>query len=120
MDGGKYSSVYLFSRRRHSASDTRLTGNSGSTADHCDAACNPLFGTCPGSSSSVAPGSSTASASSAPTSSASAKVSTDGSCGGTNGYTCAGSTFGDCCSQYGWCGSTADHCANCNAAFGQC
>jgi len=32
-------------------------------------------------------------------------VSTDGSCGGSQGLTCKGSGFGDCCSQYGYCGS---------------
>lgn len=29
-------------------------------------------------------------------------VSTDGSCGGDTGHTCLGSTFGDCCSSYGY------------------
>lgn len=38
-------------------------------------------------------------------------VSKDGKCGAANGNTiCQGSGFGNCCSQYGWCGSTADHC----------
>lgn len=48
-------------------------------------------------------------------------VSTDGSCGGTNKFTCQGSSFGNCCSQYGWCGSSKDHCGTgCNSAFGTC
>ncbi|CBX96933.1 hypothetical protein LEMA_P100640.1 [Plenodomus lingam JN3] len=48
-------------------------------------------------------------------------VSTDGSCGGANQFTCQGSSFGNCCSQYGWCGSSAAHCgASCNSAFGTC
>ncbi|KAF1938468.1 FAD-binding domain-containing protein [Clathrospora elynae] len=48
-------------------------------------------------------------------------VSTDGSCGGSKGFTCQGSSFGNCCSQYGWCGSSTDHCGiGCNSAFGQC
>src|SRR5690242_6883994 len=52
---------------------------------------------------------------------ASAAVSPDGSCGGTNKYTCQGSEFGNCCSQYGWCGSSDAHCkAGCNSAFGTC
>lgn len=60
-----------------------------------------------------------------PTATASAignvKVSTDGTCGGAEGFTCAGSTFGNCCSAYGWCGSTTGHCdAGCNAVFGIC
>jgi len=31
-----------------------------------------------------------------------AAISTDGSCGGATGNTCLGSTFGDCCSNWGW------------------
>jgi hypothetical protein len=47
------------------------------------------------------------------------KISTDGSCGGS--ITCQGSTFGNCCSQHGWCGSTSDYCgAGCQPAFGSC
>jgi len=47
------------------------------------------------------------------------KVSTDGTCG--NGVTCQGSTFGNCCSQYGYCGSSTDHCdTGCQSAFGTC
>ena len=47
------------------------------------------------------------------------EISVDGSCG--NGFTCLGSRYGDCCSKYGWCGSTADHCdAGCNPGFGRC
>lgn len=36
-------------------------------------------------------------------------VSTDGLC--PYGTTCVGSGFGDCCSRYGFCGSTAEYCA---------
>ncbi|KAH4256362.1 hypothetical protein HBI04_230710 [Parastagonospora nodorum] len=47
------------------------------------------------------------------------KISTDGICGGTAGSTCVGSSFGNCCSAYGWCGSTAAFCATgCQAGFG--
>jgi hypothetical protein len=47
------------------------------------------------------------------------KVSVDGSCG--SGVTCLGSSFGDCCSAYGWCGSTAAFCATgCQSGFGKC
>jgi peptidoglycan/xylan/chitin deacetylase (PgdA/CDA1 family) len=46
-------------------------------------------------------------------------VSPDGSCGPPNGYTCPGST--SCCSQWGWCGSSADYCgAGCQSGFGTC
>ncbi|KAF1974872.1 glycoside hydrolase/deacetylase [Bimuria novae-zelandiae CBS 107.79] len=59
--------------------------------------------------------------SAAPTASSTNKVSTDGTCAGTPGFTCQGSTFGNCCSQYGWCGSTTDHCGTgCNKSFGTC
>ncbi|KAK3324515.1 hypothetical protein B0T19DRAFT_443926 [Cercophora scortea] len=47
------------------------------------------------------------------------KVSTDGTCG--SGVTCAGSTFGSCCSEHGYCGSTVDYCTTgCQAGFGSC
>ena len=45
----------------------------------------------------------------------------DGTCGGTTGFTCEGYGDANCCSQYGYCGSTADYCdVGCDAAFGQC
>ncbi|KAG0130030.1 hypothetical protein HOY82DRAFT_520964 [Tuber indicum] len=48
-------------------------------------------------------------------------VSPDGSCGGKTGYTCLGTSFGNCCSLYGWCGSSTDHCSGgCQANFGTC
>ncbi|KAF2855092.1 carbohydrate esterase family 4 protein [Plenodomus tracheiphilus IPT5] len=48
-------------------------------------------------------------------------VSTDGMCGSTAGKTCLNSGLGECCSQYGWCGATTDHCGTgCQAGFGQC
>lgn len=47
------------------------------------------------------------------------QVSVDGECG--NGLTCLGSSYGSCCSEHGWCGSTDDHCGvGCQAAFGVC
>ena len=46
-------------------------------------------------------------------------ISPDGSCGG--GYTCVGSTFGDCCSRNGYCGTSIDYCGTgCKAEFGAC
>jgi len=48
-------------------------------------------------------------------------VSPDSSCGGSAGYTCLGSSFGNCCSAYGWCGSTDAYCGTgCQSAFGTC
>ncbi|TPX14782.1 uncharacterized protein E0L32_005177 [Thyridium curvatum] len=35
-------------------------------------------------------------------------ITKDGQCG--KGVTCAGSTYGDCCSEHGWCGDSEDHC----------
>ncbi|KAF2664189.1 hypothetical protein BT63DRAFT_465016 [Microthyrium microscopicum] len=46
-------------------------------------------------------------------------VSTNGKCG--TGITCIGSYYGNCCSQWNWCGSTDDFCgAGCLSAFGSC
>lgn len=62
--------------------------------------CDPAFGKCGGSG---------------------LPVSTDGQCGDGNGRSCAGSLFGDCCSEYGWCGGSSAHCgAGCQAGFGTC
>ncbi|KAJ9667504.1 hypothetical protein H2201_002373 [Coniosporium apollinis] len=95
----------------------------GATADHCGTGCQAGFGNCGsnGASSSAAPTSTVASPSSSAPPASTNKVSVDGSCSGTTGQTCAGSTFGNCCSQYGWCGSTTDHCGTgCQSGFGTC
>ena len=45
----------------------------------------------------------------------------DASCGGVNGYTCQGTQWGNCCSQYGWCGSSSVYCGTgCQPGFGTC
>ncbi|KAL8711846.1 MAG: hypothetical protein Q9220_003790 [cf. Caloplaca sp. 1 TL-2023] len=50
-----------------------------------------------------------------------ATISPDATCGGAKGYTCLGSSFGNCCSTNGWCGSTAAYCVTgCQSAFGSC
>ncbi|KAK0654839.1 hypothetical protein B0T16DRAFT_486562 [Cercophora newfieldiana] len=49
------------------------------------------------------------------------RSSTDGKCG--SGVTCLGSTFGRCCSQFGWCGDGDQFCppiVGCQAQFGTC
>ena len=47
-----------------------------------------------------------------------AAISPDNSCGGTVGYTCPGT---GCCSEHGWCGSSAAYCGvGCQSAFGRC
>ncbi|KAF7869719.1 hypothetical protein EAF04_004503 [Stromatinia cepivora] len=49
------------------------------------------------------------------------KVSEDGSCGGGEGQTCKGSSFGECCSQAGYCGGSGDYCGTgCQGDFGVC
>ncbi|ORX42224.1 hypothetical protein BCR36DRAFT_308236, partial [Piromyces finnis] len=46
-------------------------------------------------------------------------ISTNNRCGPQNGYTVCPS--GECCSQYGWCGTESIHCgAGCQSEFGQC
>ncbi|KAF2712461.1 carbohydrate esterase family 4 protein [Pleomassaria siparia CBS 279.74] len=113
----------------------------GSTSDYCGTGCQTGFGTCTGSGSgssvavvaavsTVRPSSSVVAVTSTHASSAAAaasatsatkKVTTDATCGGTAGLTCKGSTFGNCCSRAGWCGSTASYCGTgCQKAFGTC
>ncbi|KAK4118637.1 carbohydrate-binding module family 18 protein [Parathielavia appendiculata] len=49
------------------------------------------------------------------------RSSTDGRCG--NGVNCLGSTFGRCCSQFGWCGDGDQFCpyiVGCQPEFGYC
>ncbi|KAF2848130.1 carbohydrate-binding module family 18 protein, partial [Plenodomus tracheiphilus IPT5] len=51
-------------------------------------------------------------------------ISKNGRCGSAfGGQICQGSTYGDCCSQYNWCGRTSDHCKasfGCQSSFGAC
>ncbi|KAG4439545.1 hypothetical protein IFR05_004985 [Cadophora sp. M221] len=49
-------------------------------------------------------------------------ISTDGVCGGYNNTnTCAGSTFGTCCSLFGYCGTDPAHCGyGCQSGYGSC
>ncbi|CAI6235830.1 unnamed protein product [Periconia digitata] len=89
----------------------------GDSSGHCDTGCNPAFGSCTNSQ----PPTPTTQSSSPPKPTATAKVSSDGTCAGNNGYTCLGSSFGNCCSEHGWCGDSAGHCGtSCNSAFGDC
>lgn len=65
----------------------------------------------------------TSSSSAASTPTAGLKVSENGDCAFSSGQTCAGSTFGSCCSMYGFCGSTDTYCLTtegCQSGFGQC
>ncbi|KAH9869858.1 hypothetical protein J1614_006778 [Plenodomus biglobosus] len=57
----------------------------------------------------------------APASSPTGITSPDGSCGGTTGYHCIGYVDGECCSQYGYCGLTENHClTGCQPFAGRC
>ncbi|KAF2866975.1 hypothetical protein BDV95DRAFT_611261 [Massariosphaeria phaeospora] len=88
-------------------------GFCGITTVHCGTGCQTPFGTCQSASSSKP--------TSAAASSATLKTSMNGVCGDTTGETCQGSNFGDCCSAWGFCGSTTAHCgAGCDSAFGIC
>ncbi|KAK2017732.1 glycoside hydrolase/deacetylase [Colletotrichum eremochloae] len=75
----------------------------GSSTDHCGTGCQSSFGKCTSASGDT-------------------KVSLNGACGASAGNTtCTGSAFGKCCSQYGYCGSTAEFCgAGCQSGFGTC
>lgn len=105
-------------------------GYCGSTTAYCGTGCQSGFGTCGtnGAVSSAKPAttiqtSTKNGATPTPTpSKAPAKTpSNDGTCGGSKGFTCTGSTFGKCCSQYGWCGSDTAFCGTgCNKSFGTC
>ncbi|KAF1972537.1 hypothetical protein BU23DRAFT_555061 [Bimuria novae-zelandiae CBS 107.79] len=71
--------------------------------------------------SSAAPSVTKDAVSSAPASQKSGTPTKDGTCGGTSGYNCLGWSQGECCSQYGWCGSTDGYCGTgCNSLFGNC
>ncbi|KZM26021.1 chitin binding [Ascochyta rabiei] len=92
-----------------------LYGYCGGTDIYCltTEGCQTGYGNC------TAP--SQVSSSSPPTPTSTVRVSIDGTCGGANGYVCPGSGLGDCCSPYGWCGSSDSHCgAGCQNAFGIC
>lgn len=50
-------------------------------------------------------------------------ASQDGQCGSASGQTCVGTTFGSCCSLYGYCGSTDIYCLTtegCQSGYGEC
>ncbi|KAF2091635.1 carbohydrate-binding module family 18 protein, partial [Saccharata proteae CBS 121410] len=75
-------------------------GICGATAEYCGADCQLGFGICENTR---------------------GTPSMDGTCGGSLGYTCEGSKFGDCCSQYGFCGPSSAYCeAGCNGNHGHC
>ncbi|KAF4466767.1 chitin binding [Fusarium albosuccineum] len=49
------------------------------------------------------------------------KISSNQRCAGNTDSTCEGSRFGNCCSWYGYCGSSDEYCGTgCDADFGSC
>lgn len=92
----------------------------GSSTDHCGTGCNTLFGNC--GSNGNAP---TTTTTATPKPTGALKTSADGSCGASTGFTCVGFVHegvkSECCSQYGYCGASADHCGTgCNPLAGTC
>ncbi|ETN46031.1 uncharacterized protein HMPREF1541_00214 [Cyphellophora europaea CBS 101466] len=78
-------------------------GFCGSTTDYCGADCQIDFGTCSSLNATL--------------------ISADGNCGASDpeGQVCLGSTFGNCCSPRGFCGSTSDYCGTgCQSGYGNC
>lgn len=83
----------------------------GSTEAYCsvEQGCQSGFGTCTGLSTG---GTTTGLA-----------VSKNGNCGEKSGQTCLNSMFGNCCSQYGYCGNSNLYCAQssgCQVKYGKC
>jgi len=96
-------------------------GYCGSTSAYCDKGCQVGFGNCNNnSSSSTAKPTTTTKKSTTTKSSASTgtlKVTTDGRCGANFGIC----PSGQCCSKYGYCGTTTAYCGkNCQSNYGQC
>ncbi|RBQ71978.1 hypothetical protein FVER14953_01584 [Fusarium verticillioides] len=76
------------------------SGYCGDSSPYCGGGCQSKFGKCDAGSE---------------------KISPDGTCGGDKGYTCEGSQFGNCCSQYGYCGKATDNCGKgCQKQYGVC
>ena len=85
----------------------------GTTSAYCSSGCQSGYGIC---------SSDTSSASAAPTIGQyppSLQNSPDSTCGTFTNYKCAKS--GECCSQYGWCGTTSAYCSSgCQSGYGIC
>ncbi|KAF2401135.1 glycoside hydrolase/deacetylase [Trichodelitschia bisporula] len=91
-----------------------VNGWCGATPAYCGTGCQAGFGNCGENGVAVAPPP-------RPPPGTALPVSEDSSCGERAGTTCMGSTFGNCCSVYGWCGATVNHCTNgCQFAYGLC
>jgi len=79
-----------------------IYGNCGSSNDHCDTYCDSDYSKCKSSEGSDS----------------SDDISTDGLCGSINGKKCP---EGECCTIYGYCGSSNDHCITyCDPNYSRC
>ncbi|KAH6683982.1 hypothetical protein B0J14DRAFT_466527, partial [Halenospora varia] len=98
-------------------------GYCGSAAAYCSVneGCQSSFGICGSGTSTMVTTTSASGTLALPSLTPVLKISIDGSCG--NGVTCSGSVFGNCCSKYGYCGSSPIYCgpdSGCQKAFGTC
>jgi len=88
-------------------------GYCGNTSEYCDTGCQPEFGVCNNVSKPT-----TTTTTKKPTNSPT-NISTDGKCGPKNGNKICPNN--ECCSQYGYCGSTFEYCdSGCQTGFGKC
>ena len=98
-------------------------GYCGNSSDHCGSGCQSSFGNCSSSSSTSTTRSTTKPATTTSTTtngSSSLPTSTDGRCGKEFGTVCPNQ---QCCSKYGYCGSTDEYCSadnGCQSGFGRC
>ncbi|KLU84449.1 hypothetical protein MAPG_03491 [Magnaporthiopsis poae ATCC 64411] len=105
----------------------------GNGPEYCAAGCRSAFGSCSGavttSSTTTTTATSTRSSTTRTTSTSTSTaprpsdVSRDGRCGEENGrQRCTGSDYGQCCSQFGWCGDGPEYCDSrtCQADWGIC
>lgn len=91
---------------KHTIETDHLTSFScGSTSEYCGVGCQN--GPCLSSATAASTSSAVAATTPAPFS-----LSTDGTCGFKQQLVCAGSTFGNCCSAAGYCGSKQYHCSS--------
>ncbi|OAA62729.1 carbohydrate-binding module family 18 protein [Niveomyces insectorum RCEF 264] len=108
------------------ASSSRAAGSSAAApaSSSSPAASSSAAAAAPASSASASASAASSASAAAPSGSAlpaGVSVTTDGSCG--NGKTCTGSTFGQCCSQFGFCGDGEQFCpflVSCQPEWGHC
>ncbi|KAH3941820.1 hypothetical protein HBI56_237000 [Parastagonospora nodorum] len=100
----------------------------GGSPSHCGVGCKSSFGACSHVASTLRTSFRSSTSASSPISSPSIKISKNARCGYRNGIktsslgqSCLNSKWGDCCSQYGYCGSTPAYCSTgCQSGWGSC